>query len=807
MNLTKARLCYLLLTIFFITYSNTSKAQELINSLSYYNSNYPVEKTYVQFDKGVYSEGETIWFKAYLSSQNFPSSISTNFYAELLDTNGKLITRKMLPVFEATAAGNFDIPAHFNQAGMVFRAYTAWQLNFDSSSIFTRFIPLATTTQQVEHEKKKKNFNLRFFPEGGDMLADYESVLAFNVTDENGFPGEASGVIKEPSGKILTSFKTLHDGMGKLIFEPDLNKKYYAEWKDENGIMHDTELPHPKPNGMILQVVNNDNYVGYVLKRSEDVLAPLKRVHLVAQMHQQILYKAAVSLEQTNIISGIIKTDSLTTGILQITVFDNEWNPVAERIVFVNKNDYSMNASIVTVTANLEKRGKNILVIDVPDTISSNLSLSITDAGLQTKTNEDDIISGFLLSGDLRGYIHNPRYYFSSNSDSVKQSIDLLMLTHGWRKYDWTSLAANKYPQIKYVPDRYLTLNGKVYGAPPSQLQSGNALINLIMQTKDSARQFIFAPLSKTGDFSVNGLVFYDTVSVFYQFNSNNKLNRLATVDFKIAPPVIIKTGIDTAWVAHAASMKDIDSRTKYFAEKREEVIPLLNKKIKTLDEVIVRSKTRNREDQLEKKYSSGLFQSGNSRSFNLLDDPSAVTSLNALNYLQGKVAGLQIYGSGSDYTASWRSGTPAFFLDEMPVDIEEISLLPVSEIAMIKVFSPPFIGAFGNGAGGAIAVYRKKGGDDDVKHGSRGLEKGFAIGYTPVKQFYSPDYSIFSPLNEVEDVRSTLLWEPYILTDKSNRKVRVVFYNNDVSTSLRVVLEGMNENGHLTHIEKLITR
>jgi hypothetical protein len=75
------------------------------------------------------------------------------------------------------------------------------------------------------------------------------------------------------------------------------------------------------------------------------------------------------------------------------------------------------------------------------------------------------------------------------------------------------------------------------------------------------------------------------------------------------------------------------------------------------------------------------------------------------------------------------------------------------------------------------------------------------------VKQFYSPDYSIFSPLNEVEDVRSTLLWEPYILTDKSNRKVRVAFYNNDVSTSLRVVLEGMNENGHLTHIEKLITR
>jgi hypothetical protein len=807
MKLTKAGLGNLLLLFFAAFFTTTTNSQSLIKSLAFYNANYPVEKTYVQFDKAAYSEGETIWFKAYLSSQDFPSVISTNFYAELLDVNGKILASKTLPVFEATAAGNFDLPARVLKDAVVFRAYTAWQLNFDSTLLYTKLIPVVISTPKTAVAPGKKTYSLRFFPEGGDMIADFQSVVAFAATDDSGLPTEITGVIKDAGGKIITPFKSIHDGMGKVVLEARLHASYYAEWKDESGTTHQTALPLPKPSGVMVEVKDKENYISYILKRSDDVFPSQKKVHVIAQMHQQILYQANVSLEQTNITSGIIKTDSLTTGIMEFTVFDNEWKPLAERIIFVNKNDYSFTAAVNEYAINLSHRGKSVLEIEVPDTVSANLSLAVTDADLMTDANGEDIITRFFLSGELRGYIHNPRYYFAAGNDFAKEHLDLLMLTHGWRKYDWENIAGNRFPLIKFLPDRYLTLKGKVNGVPASALQSGNAQVNLILQTKDSAKKFLFAPISATGDFQVDGLLYYDTVSVYYQFNSNNKLNRLANVDFKTVLPVMKGAGIDTDWVAKAASIKTIGSRNVLFAQKRNEVLPELNKKIKNLEEVIVRSKSRNREEQVDKKYASGLFQGGNSKTFNLLDDPFAISALNALNYLEGKVAGLQIAGSGTEYTATWRSGTPAFFMDEMPVEIDEIASVPVSEIAMIKVFSPPFMGAFGNGAGGAIAIYRKKGGDDDVKRGARGLEKGWAVGYTPVKEFYSPDYAHFSPLHEVEDVRSTLFWEPYILTDKSNRRVKVEFYNNDISKSLRVVMEGMNENGRVVRVEKIISR
>jgi hypothetical protein len=531
-----------------------------------------------------------------------------------------------------------------------------------------------------------------------------------------------------------------------------------------------------------------------------------KKLRILAQMHGRLFYRAAISLEESSISSGIIRSDSLTTGIIQFTVFDSDWKPLAERILFLNKNDFSFEASIITDSSNLAKRGRNTIEIDIPDSFKTNLSVSITDAELSHDENADNIYTKFLLSNELRGYIHNPTYYFSFANDSVKEHMDLLMLTHGWRKYNWEAIAANEFPLIKYIPDQYLTLKGKVSGVFESLLQSG-AELNLVLQTKDSSRRFLSTPVSKTGEFRLDGLIYYDTVSVYYTFNANKRLNRSAVVDFKTEHPVMLKAGIDSAWLAHMSSFRPIQLRNIFFAQKRAEAIPALDKKIKTLEEVIVRSQVRQKDQKLDDKYASGLFQSGRSKLFNVIDDPDAISKGNAFNYLTGQIPGLEIHGSGLDYSIRWRDGSPAIFLDERQLDgweIPSIATIPISEIAIIKVFSPPFVGAFGNGPSGAIAIYLKKGGESDTSS-LKGLNKAVLTGYSAWKQFYSPDYANFNPLHEVEDVRSTLFWQPYVLTDKENRKVRLQFYNNDVTTSYRIIIEGMNEQGKLTRQEKVI--
>ena len=145
----------------------------------------------------------------------------------------------------------------------------------------------------------------------------------------------------------------------------------------------------------------------------------------------------------------------------------------------------------------------------------------------------------------------------------------------------------------------------------------------------------------------------------------------------------------------------------------------------------------------------------------------------------------------------------PSLFLNEMTSDLSMVQNLNMSDIAYIKVFRPPFFGAQGGGSGGAIAVYTKKGANvynNDVK----GLDFATISGYNSDKEFYSPDYSRYDERHTDADYRATLYWNPFILTDKSSRRQLFTFYNNDVTRKFRVVIEGCDEQGRLTRIEKI---
>lgn len=148
----------------------------------------------------------------------------------------------------------------------------------------------------------------------------------------------------------------------------------------------------------------------------------------------------------------------------------------------------------------------------------------------------------------------------------------------------------------------------------------------------------------------------------------------------------------------------------------------------KMLETVVVTAKKLSRAQQFSEKYSTGLFRSINERLIDMIDDPSALTSFDVLNYLSGRVAGLIIRNPmGGDPTATWRNDPVTFYIDEMRVDIQTVRMLVVSDIAIVKAFPPPF---FGNmfGEGGAIAIYTKRG--EFIGNGNR---RNFRIkGYTP---------------------------------------------------------------------------
>jgi len=112
-------------------------------------------------------------------------------------------------------------------------------------------------------------------------------------------------------------------------------------------------------------------------------------------------------------------------------------------------------------------------------------------------------------------------------------------------------------------------------------------------------------------------------------------------------------------------------------------------------------------EEKLNDEYCTGLFKSADGKIFDMTDVDNAVSYLNILDWLEGRVAGLNIQQSRNGVSIPFIRGRVAgVYVDEMPVSLNFLASISNADIAMIKIIKTPFMGGF-NGGGGAIAIYR----------------------------------------------------------------------------------------------------
>ncbi|MBC7536156.1 MAG: hypothetical protein H7258_10720 [Ferruginibacter sp.] len=784
----------------FIVLGHTLPAQRLDSLLNQLNVKYPQEKLYLQYDRPYYNPGETIWFKAYLTSGNLPSAISKTIYAELINEKGIVLQKKIMPVIESGGASFFDLADTMPGNVVYIRAYTAWMLNFDSTLLYHK--PISIINPVKKTIPTPGFYSVNFFPEGGDLVAGIESLVAFKATDQSGNPVNINGSIIDGKGKKVSAFAPTHNGMGTFALKPLEGESYKATWKDKKGSSHETQLPETKKEGVALSLNKVRDHVTYTLKRTDSAAQAFTSYFVIAQMQQQVIYSARINLSAKNEVTAPIPIDSLATGIVQLTIFNADEIPVAERIFFINHDNYYFNTDLHAMELNFSKRKRNILQVDVGGSIVTNLSVSVTDEGFSTApANRDNIYSNVLLSSDLKGYVYNPAYYFSSLEDSVAQQLDLVMLTNGWRRFKWENLVAGKWPVIKNLPEDYITISGNVYG-PTANILKGKEITG-ILNTKGGDDLFTM-PVNKDGKFEASGVAFFDTAKLYYQFNQDKDKVLTSTSSFSI------KTNFVNAVLPAASFLNNFFAPVvpdTGMAVKNKKIAKLLQQefkegnKIKSLEVVTVKTRVKTAEQKLDEKYTSGFFTGGDGYSFSVADDPNARTALSILDYLRSKVAGLQISTSGTP-SATWRGSATSIFLNESATELSQVQTISMNDVAMIKVFRPPFFSSSGGGAGGAIAVYLKKG--DQGNKDFKGMDFVRLNGYSGIKEFYSPDYEKLTGVVPENDLRTTLYWNPYLLMDKSTRRIKIPFYNTDNCKKIRVIIEGMNKEGLLTREEKV---
>jgi len=108
----------------------------------------------------------------------------------------------------------------------------------------------------------------------------------------------------------------------------------------------------------------------------------------------------------------------------------------------------------------------------------------------------------------------------------------------------------------------------------------------------------------------------------------------------------------------------------------------------------------------LNEKYTNGMFKSAEGVIFDI-ENEIVQPYFNILDWLQGRVAGLQVFTSWSGIRVPVIRGSIAsIYVDEIRMDASYLNSLSVNDIGMIKVIKGPFAGAIGNGGGGTIAIY-----------------------------------------------------------------------------------------------------
>ncbi|MET0635990.1 MAG: hypothetical protein ABWZ25_08165 [Chitinophagaceae bacterium] len=783
----------------FLLFSGNIFSQNIEANIAIYAEKFPQEKAYIHYDKSTYTPGETIWFKVYLMEGINAANASKNFYIDWTDEAGNLVYRTTSPLVNAMSGGQFDIPSTYTGRFLHVKGYTKWMLNFDTAFIYRKDIRILGNTTSSNQFKNTVSPTLQFFPEGGDAVAGLVNKIAFKSNDQWGRPVKFTGVVVNDAGKVIDSLRPLHNGMGFVFINPKAGERFTAKWKDDKGNAFVTALPEVKPSGVTLQVSSASDKRFFLVNASPN--STLKTLHVIGTMNQYQVFSVTRDAAAGEV-KGVIPIKQLPSGILTITVFDEAYKPLAERILFINNEEYSFRPEMTVEHWGLNKRARNDLQIVVPDSLVSNLSISVTDAGIDSDSSHT-IISDFLLSADLRGQVYDPAFYFRNNSDTIARKLDLVMLTHGWRRFNWEDVVRGKYPEIRYPRDTsYLTLSGRVFGALPSQIKESGAIILLIKQKGQEENNIRLLPLNADGTFRDPQTILFDSATIYHQLQKSKGGSEVAVNFFedKLSP-------FRTNDLAKGTYFIPSDDTTGYGRHTRlaDETAKLLKRyEGELLANVIVKSKAKTPLQLMDEKYASGLFSGGDSYNFDLVNDPFAGSAMNVFTYLQGKVAGLQISNPNSqDPTLSWRGGSPSLYLNEVQSDAGMISSMSVNDIAYIKVFRPPFMGGFG-GAGGAIAIYTKRGGDQKPEPG-KGLSNSKVTGYNAIRVFYSPNYGTYQQENERPDIRTTLYWNPAIETAPGQNKVKLSFYNNDITKSFRIVIEGMTTDGRLTHLEEIM--
>lgn len=783
----------------------------------------PVEKTHLHIDKPYYSVGDTIWIKAYVTDQNNRlSDLSKIVHVELISGNDSIKTSLAMPITGGQAWGAITLDDSLFRAGdYTLRAYTAVMRNFDDEYIFRRSITIGNalptgqsslTNNSVSSvnlpvadkpQNASDEISLSFFPEGGNLISNTAATVAFKAIGKDGLSRNVSGSIVDENDTKVADFTTAHTGMGTFKLFAKAGSTFTAVI---NGTGKRTSLPGIQNEGYSLAASQDKENI-FIKIISSAGISDSDTINLIAQANNEVLYTGKTTLKGHGLTTTIAKS-RFPNGIVQLTLFNKSFSPVAERLIFVKPKSQKIQLSLIDTAADSQKPGTKRFKLLATDAagkpVHGAFSIAVTNADkvAYDENNEISIFSNLLLTSDLRGYIEQPNYYFT---DTVNEKqMDNLLLTQGWRRFIWQDILAGRYKTPLFKPEQ-----GNVTGIVTDGKKQpvAGAHVNLFIKGEDA---IALDTVSDAQGRFVFENVFLDKEERFLitANDEKGKAKYIVTPDKfdAVTLPKIVRSQV----IYYPGFTDYLESAGKDYKELQD--LGLLNRTGTLLDEINIAEKKLPAVKEVAIKHSANLLGKGRANAvitFMDLLPCGGTTDLAGCLISIGKLNNIFYDASKNRFFARqandplWGGSPMAIVVNGAPA--REGYQGSMSEIASIEILKSTAHSALygSNGSGGAIIITTKTG-DVDYKAYERELSGGkdaqsrinlSATSYARRREFYTPVYGVAKP--QIAALRSTIYWKPNIVTDKDGRAT-IEFLTGDTPANYRMILEGIGMNGEL---------
>ncbi|MFV0325838.1 MAG: hypothetical protein ACK5LF_15905 [Bacteroides xylanisolvens] len=768
MNLRTRIICILNVLFLLVNFSSDAIGQEFINSFFKVQRSLQQEKLYIHVDKPYYTVGDTVWFRGTLVNADTHSLVvKTNFiYVELYGQDSKKpILRKKLKRDNLCFHNNFILPDTLRAGKYTLQAYTNWMRNFSKDNFFSRSFNIVNMGNSIPIEEKKKikrDYEVTFMPEGGNLLAGKKQRIAFIVQGSDGYSESVDGKVADSRGNVLAKFTTVHNGMGSFFLNAPVDevlKVFVTAHKD--GLQKEFILPVAMKQGVALSVtVQKSKLVYKVLGHSE---VPLSLI-----IHSRGNVIKVLKLDQ-KMNEGEIPTISFPDGIIQVLLCNANGNALSRRLVFI-RNKGKERWIATHEQALTSKREKVIIDLELSDNghpLRGDFSVSVIDAGqVAVNSSSDNIVSNLLLTSELKGYIEDPGWYFDNMNEHKQELLDLVMLTHGWSRFATDHIVAvPELPKLDYKLEVGQYISGRVDGLSDKEK---DVQISIMDANNGS---FVSGKLNKDGSFYFDGVEYPDSLLMKARLFTKDKRAVRIRFDRYVFPEVYRKDPKDFP------RLKSSDDNYQ-----SGQIITADGVKLVELPEVTVEKKTR-RSSILGNVWVDSIWDFDEKR----LKEEFGGNLNRTANSIVGDIR----------KNRGWLDGIVTVIVNDIPYTDRQVLLdINADDISRMTFIRKDYNTFASQREGGAVVITLKSGASMYKTMPDQRMVSFSLIGYAWPEYFYHPVYDTPEKKKyEMLDMRSTIYWNPSIQTDETGHR-KIAFYTSDRPGNYHIIIEGVTIDG-----------